>query len=90
LSYDASVRSGEKTLLPPSCPRCGKPVAAQWLICPHCEALLQGPDCGDRGGLFEPRVFQRVFIGALAFVCLLLVLSCAFGVFVILVVRALG
>jgi len=34
-----------------TCPRCAKPVEPVWLICPHCEALLYGPERGSRGGL---------------------------------------
>jgi hypothetical protein len=33
------------------CPRCASSVKAMWLICPHCEAVLQGPERGSRGGL---------------------------------------
>jgi len=36
---------------PTNCPRCAAAVEARWLICPHCEAVLQGPERGSRGGL---------------------------------------
>ena len=35
---------------PPICPRCDKSVEAAWWTCPHCEAVLKGPETGSRGG----------------------------------------
>jgi hypothetical protein len=74
---------------PPICPRCDKPVEAAWWTCPHCEAVLKGPEAGSRGGVLHgllervadlPNVPWTVIPALLGF---LIVIFLPYGLFVI-------
>jgi len=65
-----------------ACPSCNKPVELEWRICPHCDAVLQGPERGSRGGLgsvFQERILTYqdrwwcrflAILGGILLVCL--------------------
>ncbi len=48
-SWSGNVSEGA----PGFCPRCRKPTERPWHICPYCEAVLRGPECGSRGGMMH-------------------------------------
>jgi hypothetical protein len=45
-----------------SCPRCDKPIEPEWRFCPHCEAVLQGPERGERGGIIDSRLKRSSYL----------------------------
>src|SRR5437899_1048802 len=75
-----------------ACSRCRKPVEANWRMCPHCEAMLRGPERAARVGALDSflhrpggreRIVKLVFaaFGAVGFVIwgsTVLVLALAF------------
>jgi len=68
---------------PTNCPRCAAVVEARWLICPHCDAVLQGPERGSRGGLDKVARDRFIRLSANSSIRLLSVLGataiCALG-----------
>ncbi len=65
-----------------NCPRCDRPVEPEWRFCPHCEAVLQGLERGERGGLMGWLLDGIVSFQGIGWVRLLGILG-GLGLFVI-------